>query len=129
VFKGNEVFVREGINNAKLKAVDVNLLNCFEDQTFDLIFAENVFIHTPPGITKKYLEQIPRKLKIGGRFIFEFNIKYDGKGIHGGVTQSYSLDECNQLFFEVGLEIVRVFDEPEFFVSNQRGRHFYGIRK
>ena len=126
--KANQAWKNIGIDNVSLFAVDERGLDIFPDNSFDFIFAENVFIHTPPTITRKYLEQISKKLKNNGRFLFEFNMKYDGSGVHRNTTESYTPQELDELFKNSGLKIVQTIEEVEYFLPNQKGRHIFGGR-
>jgi len=123
---GNSIYKELNIPNAKLFVATEVMLDIFDDASFDFIFAENVFIHTPPEITKKYLCQISKKLKSKGKFLVLINMKYKGEGIHGNATESYTILEYEELFKNTGLKILETLDERDYFAENQRGLHIYG---
>jgi SAM-dependent methyltransferase len=116
-------------SKVKLYAVKEDLLEgLFQDNTFDFIFASNVFIHTPIEITKAYLKQMICKLKPGGFFMFELNMIDAEEGIHKNTTESYTSQEFGALISGLGQSFVNLgcVPEDEGFAGNQLGVRFFG---
>jgi SAM-dependent methyltransferase len=111
---------------AELFCVDETGLEIFEDKSFNFIFAENSFIHIPPSVTRFYLEQCVEKLKRYGKFLFQFNLKLDGEGVHRNTTQIYTPTELDRLFSDLGLTILEVIRDEEEFAPGMIGCHVYG---
>jgi SAM-dependent methyltransferase len=111
---------------AELLRVDETGLEIFEDKSFNFIFAENSFNHIPPSVTRFYLEQCVNKLKRYGKFLFQFNLKLDGEGIHRNTTQMYTPEELDQLFAGLKLDTIEIIKDDNEFAPNQIGCHIYG---
>lgn len=124
--KGNQALHTIGIKNAELFCVDSRGIDIFDDGHFDFIFCENAFIHIPSILTKQYLRQTAQKLKTEGWFLFEFNTKLEGEGVHRNTTESYTPEELEELFKDTGLQIKKTIKELKYFAPNQRGLHVFG---
>ena len=86
-------------------------------ESFDLAWAELVFHHVPVEITDKYLREIARVLKPGGRFVCQLPLK-DFYKLH-------SRDVCGWLTLAEARQLMdRYFDDVQV---NSDGRHIVGL--
>ncbi len=106
-----------GCSNVQFYQNDGESLGMFRSAMFDLAWAELVFHHVPVEITDKYLREIARVLKPGGRFVCQLPLK-DFYKLH-------SRDVCGWLTLAEARQLMdRYFDEVQV---NSDGRHIVGL--
>lgn len=86
-----------GCSNVQFYQNDGESLSMFRSSMFDLAWAELVFHHIPIEITDKYLREIVRVLKPGGRFVCQLPLKDFYKLHSRDVCGWLTLDEAKQL--------------------------------
>jgi glycosyltransferase involved in cell wall biosynthesis/SAM-dependent methyltransferase len=106
-----------GCSNVQFYQNDGESLGMFRSAMFDLAWAELLFHHVPIEITDKYLREIARVLKSGGRFVCQLPLK-DFYKLH-------SRDVCGWLTLEEAKQLMdRYFGRVQ--VSSD-GRHIVGL--
>jgi glycosyltransferase involved in cell wall biosynthesis/SAM-dependent methyltransferase len=106
-----------GCSNVQFYQNDGESLAMFRSSMFDLAWAELVFHHIPIEITDKYLGEIARVLKPGGRFVCQLPLK-DFYKLH-------SRDVCGWLTLEEAKQLMdRYFRGVRV---NSDGRHIVGL--
>ena len=106
-----------GYSNVQFYQNDGESLGMFRSSMFDLAWAELVFHHVPIEITDKYLREIARVLKPGGRFVCQLPLK-DFYKLH-------SRDVCGWLTLEEGKQLMeRYFGQVQI---SSDGRHLVAL--
>lgn len=121
---GNISIKEANIKNMNLyhaKDCDISFLN---DCSYDIIFSSGVFIHTETDVTIHYLVETKRLLKSDGFFIHHLNVT-DSLSINEFYNKIYNINECNKLFLNNGLSIVKTRDGI-FFKNNYFMRYYIG---
>lgn len=106
-----------GYTNVHFYQNDGETLSMFDGDMFDLVWAELVFHHVPIEITDKYLSEVDRVIKPGGRFICQLPLK-DFYNLH-------RRDICGWVTCEEAARLLRTyFDRVEITTD---GRHILAL--
>jgi len=76
----------------------------YEDSYFNSVYCVLVFQHIPFAGFKKYVQEVTRVLKSGGRFSFQI---IEGKK-EGEFSHHYDLDEVKKVLKENGFKIIKI---------------------
>ena len=127
IIKNGNVAIKEAdIKNMNLyhaKNCDISFL---DDSSYDIIFSSAVFIHTETDVTKHYLRETKRLLKSDGFFIHHLNVT-NGSGIDDFYNKIYNINDCNELFLNNGLNIIKARDGI-FFKNDCFMRYYIGSK-
>lgn len=77
---------------------DGQSLSMFEDNFFDIAFAELIFQHVPPDIVKAYVSEVFRVLKPSGRFICQIPTKRKYRHMPRELCAWMTREEVDDLF-------------------------------
>lgn len=78
----------------------------YDDNSFDFVFLTSVFTHTLPGETERYLAEIDRVLRPGGRtFITYFLINKESKQLIAAEKSSLPFKKLSELVYTTDLQV------------------------
>ena len=86
------------LDNVHFYANDGQSLKMFEDNFFDIAFAELVFQHVPKSVVEDYVAEVFRVLKPGGRFISQIPTKGKYKHMPKELCAWMTRNEVDELF-------------------------------
>ena len=84
--------------NVEFYLNDGESLRMFDNDFFDIAFAELLFQHIPPEIVKKYVAEVYRVLKSKGRFVCQIPNKSKYKHLPREICAWYTKQEVDRLF-------------------------------
>lgn len=117
VQKGNEWFKQNGISNVKLIEGKVDNLYQFEDNSFDVVFADAVLIYIGPDKIKKVMEEIIRVARNGLILVewHDFEKQHEDSSGLGVYTDGYwkrnYINLLKQFFDEDQIHIAKINSE------------------